>query len=198
MMNIARGRICFTVSHKDPYSVLYYFNIHLCDLERKESVISALKTSSSLLFGQFNNKFMKANSDKSHLITSYTEATAAMFDGLPIDSSEAEVLLVITIDHELKFDDHVNDSCKKACLKLNALVRIAPFMNVSKKRIIIKSFTESQFGYCPLIWMFHGRGLNNKINRTHERALESHIMINHHHTKNYSLKIDLQQYTIET
>ena len=35
----------------------------------------------------------------------------------------------------------------------------------------MKSFTESQFGYCPLIWMFHSRGLNNEINRIHERAL---------------------------
>ena len=44
-------------------------------------------------------------------------------------------------------------------------------MNVSKKRIIMKSSIESQFGYCPLISMFHIRGLNNKINRIHERAL---------------------------
>ena len=29
----------------------------------------------------------------------------------------------------------------------------------------------SQFGYCPLVWMFHSRGLNNKINSLHERAL---------------------------
>ena len=35
----------------------------------------------------------------------------------------------------------------------------------------MKAFVESQFGYCPLIWMFHSRGLNNKINRMHERAL---------------------------
>ena len=35
----------------------------------------------------------------------------------------------------------------------------------------MKSFIESQFGYCPLIWMFHGRGVNNKINHLHERSL---------------------------
>ena len=35
----------------------------------------------------------------------------------------------------------------------------------------MKAFIESQFGYCPLIWMFHSRSLNNKINRIHERAL---------------------------
>ena len=45
------------------------------------------------------------------------------------------------------------------------------FLNVSKKRIIMKSFSESQFGHCPLIWMFYSRGLNNKINRIQERAL---------------------------
>ena len=139
---------------------------------KKDSVISTLETSSSLLFGWFNNNFMKANSDKSHLIMSCTEATIAMIDGLPIDSSKTEVLLGITIDHELKFDDHVNYLCRKASLKLNALARIAHFMNVSKKRIIMKSFIESQFGYCPLIWMLHSRGLNNKINRIHKRALK--------------------------
>ena len=149
--------------------------------EKKDSVIRALETSSSLLFGWFNNNFVKANSDKSHLIMSCAEATTAVIDGLPIDSSKTEVLLGITIDRKLKFDDHVNRLCKKASLKLNALARIAPFMNVSKKRIITKSFIETQFGYCPLIWMFHSRGLNNKINRIHERALRI----------TYLLKIDL-------
>ena len=28
----------------------------------------------------------------------------------------------------------------------------------------MKYFIESQVGYCPLIWMFHGREENNKIN----------------------------------
>ena len=35
----------------------------------------------------------------------------------------------------------------------------------------MKAFIESQFGYCPLIWMFCGRNLNNRINHLHERSL---------------------------
>ena len=168
------------------------FNIHLCDLfyflkdldissyandttiymvSKKKSVIRGLETSSSLLFGWLSNNFMKANSDKSHLIMSCAEATTAVIDGLPIESSKTEVLLGITINHQLKFDDHVNRLCKKAGPKLNALACIEPFMNASKKRIIMKSFIELQFGYCPLILMFHTRRLNNKINHIHERAL---------------------------
>ena len=204
----------FWCPHRDPYSILYYSILNnLCDLfyfledlniasyaddttiytvnERKESVISALETSSSLHFGWFNNNFMKANSDKIRLIMSCTKATTAMIDGLPIDSSKTEFLLGTTIDHELKFDDHVNYLCKKTSLKLNALARVAHFMNVSNKRIIMKSFIESQFGYCPLIWMLHSRGLNYKINCIHERALRITHNDNYHQTENYSLKIDL-------
>ena len=35
----------------------------------------------------------------------------------------------------------------------------------------MKTFIEYQFNYCPLIWMFHSRIINNKINRLHERDL---------------------------
>ena len=35
----------------------------------------------------------------------------------------------------------------------------------------MKAFITSQFSYFPLIWMFHSRTLNNRINNIHERAL---------------------------
>ena len=54
---------------------------------------------------------------------------------------------------------------------LNALARIAPHMELTKRRILMNAFFDSQFNYCPLIWMFHSRNLNNKINRLHQRCL---------------------------
>ena len=33
------------------------------------------------------------------------------------------------------------------------------------------AFITSQFSYCPLVWMFHSRTLNNRINKIHEKAL---------------------------
>ena len=44
-------------------------------------------------------------------------------------------------------------------------------MNFKQRRILFNAFIKSQFGYCPLVWMFHGRNANNKINNIHERAL---------------------------
>ena len=89
----------------------YYYNLY--DKRKKESVISALETSSSLLFRWFNNNFIKSDSDKSHLAMSCAEETTAVIDGLPIDSSITEVLLGITIGHKFKFDDHLKKKKKK-------------------------------------------------------------------------------------
>ena len=44
-------------------------------------------------------------------------------------------------------------------------------MSGYKLKILMKSFILSQFGYCPLVWMFHSKTLNHRINRIHERAL---------------------------
>ena len=44
-------------------------------------------------------------------------------------------------------------------------------MSMEKRRILIKSFFESQFEYCSLLWMCHSRTLNNRINKLHYRAL---------------------------
>ena len=40
-----------------------------------------------------------------------------------------------------------------------------------KQKIIMNTFINSQFGYCPLVWMCHSRKMNNKINKIQERAL---------------------------
>ena len=44
-------------------------------------------------------------------------------------------------------------------------------MDFGKRRSLMKAFVISRFDYCPLIWMFHSRALNNRINKIHERAL---------------------------
>ena len=44
-------------------------------------------------------------------------------------------------------------------------------MDLDKRKMLLRAFIESQFCYCPLIWMFHSRTLNNKINRLHEKTL---------------------------
>ena len=114
---------------------------------------------------------MKVNTGKTHLLVSINVRLTAKIDSNYIESEKEQVLLGITIDSNLTFENHINNTCKRASQKLNTLARVSPYMNMQKRRIIMKSFVTSQFGYCPLIWMFHSRRLNYKISYIHERAL---------------------------
>ena len=60
---------------------------------------------------------------------------------------------------------------KKAGQKLNALSRIASCMTFDQRRLILNSFITSDSPYCPIVWKFHSRKLNERINHIHERAL---------------------------
>ena len=44
-------------------------------------------------------------------------------------------------------------------------------MNLAQRRSIMRAFICSQFGYYPLVWMFHSRKINNRVNSLHERVL---------------------------
>ena len=36
--------------------------------------------------------------------------------------------------------------------------------------MIFNEIIKFQFSYCPLVWMFHSRQINNMINKLHEKA----------------------------
>ena len=68
-----------------------------------------------------------------------------------LNLKKEQVLLGITIDSNVTFDKHINNICERESQKLNALVIVVPYMNMQKRRMIMKSFVMSQFGHCPLI-----------------------------------------------
>ena len=137
-----------------------------------ETVINSLINDTTTLIKWSHDNYFKMNADKYQLlITNHEEQVSIKIDGESISGKKWVKLLAIKIDNKLDFNEHVSSICKKASLKLHAFASISTFMNKHKLRILMKAFIESQFGYCPLIWMFHSRTLKNKINRLHERAL---------------------------
>ena len=136
------------------------------------NVINKLESDSILLLKWFRDNGMKPNEDKCKLLISKTDDKIALLVGSQIvNSSHNEKLLGITIDNNLNFKEHVSNLCKKSSQKLHALAQISRYMSQNKLKVIMKAFITSQFGYCPLVWMFHSRKLNNHVNKIHERAL---------------------------
>ena len=69
---------------------------------------------------------------------------------MEIKNSEYEKLLGIKVDTKLNFNEHLNDIISKASRKVNALSRVCqcfvmPYMSLSKKKILMNSFFNSQF-----------------------------------------------------
>ena len=77
----------------------------------------------------------------------------------------------MTIDKNMNFKSHVSNLCKRASQKLHALARVSLFMDHDKLQLLMNNFIKSHVSYCLLIWMFHDRGLNSKVNKIQERAL---------------------------
>ena len=146
--------------------------LHACDRDLP-NLLNNLEHDCSIAIEWFDNNYMKLNKGKCHLMVS-----GHKFEHLWVNVGDTKVwesnsnkMLGVLIESNLKFDKHVNDICKKASRKLSALTRLAAILPFQKTRILMKSFFDSQFSYCPLIWMFINRGTNQKINRLHERSL---------------------------
>ena len=116
---------------------------------------------------------MKLKEEKCHLLISghKHELLLANIGRSTIWESEKQKLLGTVIDRNLRFDEYILSQCKKAGRKLSVLVRICKFMTIERRRMLMKTFIESQFGYCTLVWMCCNRSCNNPINHLHERAL---------------------------
>ena len=137
-----------------------------------DEMIDSLQSDSNILLQWFTINFFKLNADKCKLLISNREDELSInIQGESIICEKSVKLLGIKVDNQLTFNEHISNICKKVSLKLHALARVSHFMNNNKLRLLMKTFIESQFSYCSLIWMFHSRMLNNRINNLQERAL---------------------------
>ena len=170
------------------------FNLFLCDLflfveeadimsyaddntpyvcsENIDVTLEKLEEVGKVLFEWFSNNFLKANADKCHLILSTDEPFSINVDNGVIKNSNNKKLLGINLNNSLGFDTHAVNICNRGSKKPHALARISQYMNIHKRRMTMNAFIASEFGYCPLVWMFHSWKLNSRVNKLHERALK--------------------------
>ena len=139
------------------------FNIYLNDLlfaddttffafgKNLNSLVERLEHDSLLAIEWFQNNNMKLNQGKCHLLVSgykHENVWAQTRDEI-IWESNKQKLLSLQIDRNLNFNECVSSLCKKAGKKLSIFARLSNFMSIKQRKILMKSFIESQFGCCP-------------------------------------------------
>ena len=157
-------------------------------------VIENLEADAKNLLSWIQYNGLKANPDKFHLLLSHEENLSINVGGFDISNSSSKKLLGVTIDNKMTFKTYVTKICAKASQKLHALSRVGNYMDLKQRKIITQSFIRSQFGYCPLVWMFNSRELNTRINKIHERSLR--IVYQDHKSSFASLLQKDQSFTI--
>ena len=122
------GDVCNFADDTTPY---------VCN-KNLEYVLTKLEEHSDIAIKWFENNYMKMNSDKCHLYISghKFEHLWAKIGNDKIWETKTVKLLGITIDNDLKFDEHLNNVCLKANRKLSALMRIRKYLDFNKTRIL--------------------------------------------------------------
>ena len=165
LFNIYLNDLFWTNEYTEVFNFADDSTFYSSDMKLKE-LMRKLEHDSLLAIEWFEDNYMKLNTDKCHLILAghRHEYIWAKIGNDQVGESMQQRLLGITIDDKLRFANQVTDLCKIAHGKLSSLIRHSNILNFEKRRTFLKSFIESQFGYSPLVWMFHDRGLENKIN----------------------------------
>ena len=175
------GPLLFNIYIND---LFYQINkTHVCNFADDTTLNSLNKSLEELLYNLeydtlsaiiwFANNFMKLNKDKCHFLISGNlneHLFVKVGDELIWESAEQK-LLGVTIDKNLNFNSHLLKLCNNIGRKVTALARIAKLLPFNKRKLILNTFIDSQFSYCPLLWLFCSRKMDRKINRLHERSL---------------------------
>ena len=96
---------------------------------------------------------------------------ALKINDITIPLTDEIKLLGVTIDFQLKFNDHIKALCQIADRNVSTFSRVANFLNYEKGKILYNVFVMSTFNYYSLIWMYHGKTSSNQIDRVQKRAL---------------------------
>ena len=127
-----------------------------------EEVVASLEDVSEFIFQWFRDNQFQGHASKCHVLLSTDKQVHVNIGTAQIENTQNEKLLGITINSKLSFDRHIQQIGSRASAKLKTLARIARFMNITKRKILLNAFFNAQFSYCPLTWMFHSRKLKKQ------------------------------------
>ena len=145
--------------------------------ENLQDLINLLQEESNTAVEWLKNNNMIPNPKKFQAIISSKKNSSELTD-IPIKIKEKIIyskdsvnFLGINLDNELKFEQHINNLCKKAASQLNALYRIKRYLTLEMKTILVNSFIYSNFNYCPLVWHITSANSIRMIEKIQERLL---------------------------
>ena len=125
--------------------------------EDLSNILENLKHDLKILLKWFRINSLRANPRKFQFMILGKEkrnSVKLIINTTQIKESRKVVLLGITIDNLLIFNEHIDNLCRTANYELHALRRIRKYLSLEKAKLLCNAFKNSQFNYAPFVWMF--------------------------------------------
>ena len=137
--------------------------------KRVSAFTDCLRREFTILSKWFYNNFMVPNPEKCSFmllgVDNSLQANLVCGDEI-LQNKKQERMLGVTLENELNFATHSLNITENTNEKFNGLTRVQKYGTADQKNIF-SSFIESQFTYCPLIWMFCTKCSLRKISNIH-------------------------------
>ena len=120
------------------------------------NILENLKHDMKILLKWFSINSLQANPGKFQFMIlggKNRNSVKLIINSTKIEETKKVVLLGITIDNPLTFNEHIDNLCRTANYKLHALGRIRKYLSLEKAKLLCNVFINSQFNYAPLVWM---------------------------------------------
>ena len=172
IFNIYLNDLFFFFSNTSVCNLAFDTTPYVCDTDLP-SLSQKLESDTISAITWFDANYMKLNQSKCHFLFAGNtpEYQWSKVGEEIIWESNQEKLLGLVIDKKLNFDGHLSILRKKVGAKVTAIARMVKIIPFEKEKLLMRVFIESQFSYCPLLWMFCSRQINRRVNCIHERAL---------------------------
>ena len=106
-----------------------------------------------------------------HLLVTTEKSVSINIDGSNVTNKKEQKLIGIKFGSSGSFKGHVTNLCKKASQKLHALAKIANYMDLPKRKVLMKAFFTSQFSLLSINLDVTLQEIKQRINNIHERTL---------------------------
>ena len=94
-----------------------------------------------------------------------------VMDDIAVTSTDCLELLGVSIDRNLRFDEHISKIYKKSSQRVGVLMRLRNLIPTGTKLELFKAVVLSYLTYSHLVWHFCRASDSRKLERVQERAL---------------------------
>ena len=178
------GPIIFNIFINDIF--LFVYDTKICNFADDQSlyahgksidiVVKKLERDVRVVLNWLDNNSLVPNPKKFQFMLLGTKSKQHLclnINGVTTISTQSVTLLGVIIDWKLTFNMHANMICAKANSKVGAITRLRFKLNTGQKVLLYSSFILGQFGYCTNVWAFHGKKVQERINKIQKRSLRA-------------------------